>query len=340
MNYNHKIQGMLRVVGVHDSITQVVTSELEQIVQIFDRQLASDSEGVNQLCCHIKRYRGKMLRPTLLVLCGLAAAPHQLNNGTLNGRHRKMGAVVEMIHMATLVHDDILDSGEVRRGNHTVNYLQGNEMALMLGDYLIASAFRLCNSLGDPDITETVCASTNAVFEGELIQLQNRGRVKLPKNAYCEIIGRKTAALMGLCCRLGGRLSGADETVVQAMGQFGENLGMAFQIQDDILDFIGISEILGKSLGRDLAEGKMTLPIILHFAHSSPGEGDRLLKAIKECDSPSVLKCLQDSGAFDSARAQAEAYVARARFEISALPESIARDALVKIAGGMVNREC
>ncbi|MFM2164816.1 MAG: Octaprenyl-diphosphate synthase, partial [Planctomycetota bacterium] len=240
-----------------------IAAGLARVETLFESQLSSQFPAVNDLCRHVERYRGKMLRPTLVLVSGLAFTR---DGGALRQEHDIIAATVEMIHMATLVHDDVLDDAEIRRRGQTVNFLRGNEMAVMLGDYLISNAFHLCSRAGDPALNLRLGEVTNTLCEGELVQLSRRHDLGLDANTYFEIVRRKTAVLVGASCELGTRLAGGSEPEVAAMRAFGEHLGVAFQIQDDLLDLMGDEATVGKSVGRDLEKGKLTLPMILHIA--------------------------------------------------------------------------
>ena len=207
---------MLNLDAVHQPIAALLAEQLDQVTLIFERQLASDMSAVNNLCMHVENYRGKMLRPMLVLLSGLAAGSETAEeNGTalLTERHRIVAAVTEMIHMATLVHDDVLDEARIRRRGSTVNHLWGNETAVILGDYLISNAFHLCSTVGDPAINLALGQVTNTLCEGELVQLHHRNDYSIDEATYLEIIRRKTASLIGECCRLGAQLSDADERI-------------------------------------------------------------------------------------------------------------------------------
>ena len=202
----------------------------------FRAELLSDLSCVNELAGHVERYRGKMLRPTL-VLASAASADPSLRDS--NEALIVVATVTEMVHMATLVHDDILDEAELRRRGATLNHLHGNEAAVMLGDYLISHAYHLCSSLEDPSVSRDIASTTNTVCEGELLQLANRNNWSLNERTYFEILHRKTASLCAACCRLGAKLAGADEVSVAALEAYGRKLGVAFQIVDDLLDLTG-----------------------------------------------------------------------------------------------------
>ncbi|MCA9286582.1 MAG: polyprenyl synthetase family protein [Phycisphaerales bacterium] len=328
------MSGLLEFSISDDPIAQQLRAELAAVEAIFDRQLASDMPAVNGLCRHVERYRGKMLRPTLVLLCGLASGRRRIDQG-----HRVVAAVAEMIHMATLVHDDVLDDAQVRRRGATVNQLRGNEVAVMLGDYLISNAFHLCSTIGDPSINLALGEITNTLCEGELVQLHHRDNLSLDEATYFEIIRRKTASLVGGCCRLGARLSGADEAVSSALGAFGLSLGVAFQIQDDLLDLEGKPEVVGKSLGRDLDKGKLTLPIIVHLAEAGPDARLEALELIERRESEGLLQRLVDSGAIDAARSRAVSLVNDAKMQLAVLVDGPARDLLQAMAEAVVDRD-
>ncbi len=305
---------------------------LAEVGKAFERQLASDLPPVNTLCRHVERYRGKMLRPTMVFLCGQAFGP-------VGERHVIVAATCEMIHMATLVHDDVLDEAEVRRKGHTVNHLRGNEVAVMLGDYLISNAFHLCSRAGDPALNLRLGEVTNTLCEGELVQLSHREDLSLDERTYFEIVRRKTAVLIGACCELGAQLSGAPADAVAALRRFGEGIGVAFQIQDDLLDLEGRQDVVGKSLGRDLEKGKLTLPVIIHLAQASGEVRERTIEAIRARDGAALLAELTSSGSLAAARSRAVELVAAARTELRHVPAGVSRDALDAAAMAIVHRD-
>ena len=305
---------------------------LAEVGKAFERQLASDLPPVNTLCRHVERYRGKMLRPTMVFLCGQAFGP-------VGERHVIVAATCEMIHMATLVHDDVLDEAEVRRKGHTVNHLRGNEVAVMLGDYLISNAFHLCSRAGDPALNLRLGEVTNTLCEGELVQLSHREDLSLDERTYFEIVRRKTAVLIGACCELGAQLSGAPADAVAALRRFGEGIGVAFQIQDDLLDLEGRQDVVGKSLGRDLEKGKLTLPVIIHLAQASGEVRERTIEAIRARDGAALLAELTASGSLAAARSRAVELVASARTELRHVPAGLSRDALDAAAMAIVHRD-
>ena len=330
---------MLQTEPRHLGLAKVLHKEIAKVEQIFTRQLASDLTVVNDLCTHVERYRGKMLRPSLLLLTGLAVKGEPCDASMITTRHRTVATVLEMIHMATLIHDDVLDEADIRRRGVTLNSLRGNEMAVMLGDYLISNAFHLCSSEGDSAISELIGGVTNTICEGELLQLAHRDNMGLDEKTYLEILRRKTAVLVGACCRLGASISGAKDALVDSMERFGRALGVAFQIQDDLLDLAGDVESVGKSIGRDLATGKLTLPVILHLADEAPSDREETIRIIESRDAVALKARLTEHGAVERARAQAVSLVADAKRELVHLPQSTARELLGTLADAVVNRD-
>lgn len=328
------------VTTAHHRVASRLSEELEQVERIFDEQLVSDLPEVNELCRHVERYRGKMLRPSLVLLSGMSVRGEAIDDAVTE-RHRMVAAVVEMIHMATLVHDDVLDEAEIRRQGRTVNSLRGNETAVILGDYLISNAFHLCSRAGEPWINLELGKITNTLCEGELVQLAHRDDLTLDEGRYFDIVRRKTASLVAACCRIGTRLSGANEALSQSMGEFGQDVGVAFQIQDDLLDLEGRQDVVGKSLGRDLEKGKLTLPVILHLGSASadPRRRDAALTLVKGRDVAGLLGAMRSGGALERARERAMDLVARARARLSLLPPGPAREFLADAAASVVRRD-
>jgi octaprenyl-diphosphate synthase len=320
-------------------LAPMLAVRLESVGRIFETALVSDVPVVNALCRHVERYRGKMLRPTLVIVSGLAARG---TGGSVAEppmeRHDTLAAVVEMIHMATLVHDDVLDEADLRRGGATINSLRGNETAVMLGDYLISSAFRLCSTLGDSSLNLALGETTNALCAGEILQLSHRGDMALGESTYFDIVRGKTAVLVGSSCRLGAVLSGAPERVCASLGAFGEELGIAFQIQDDVLDLVGDQQVVGKTLGIDLRKGKLTLPMVMHLAGCDAVTRTRTLELIRHVDAIAVRDLMERSGAIERARQRAMQMVASAKDRLAALPDSAARDLLQLMADAVVDR--
>ena len=348
---------MLNLDAVHQPLAALIAEQLDQVMVIFERQLASDMSAVNALCMHVEQYRGKMLRPTLVMLAGLAVADetskHQNAERSKHGsdlnvtfqrfdvlteKHRIVAAVTEMIHMATLVHDDVLDEADVRRRGATVNHLWGNETAVILGDYLISNAFHLCSTVGDPAINLALGNVTNTLCEGELVQLHHRDDYSIDERLYLEIVERKTASLIGECCRLGAMLSGGDERTCKALQNFGRLLGVAFQIQDDLLDLIGDQALVGKSLGKDLDKGKLTLPLIYYIDSVAAEQRGETLRMIMQRDGAALRLRLIESGAVRRTTEKARELVEHAKGELHLLPDTPARQLLSAMAETVITR--
>jgi octaprenyl-diphosphate synthase len=332
---------MLNLDAPKAQLAQPLAELLDEVALIFERQLASELSAVNALCTHVERYRGKMLRPTLVLVAGMASAKDAQtpDEPAVSRKHLVLAAVVEMIHMATLVHDDVLDEARVRRNAATLNHLRGNEAAVMLGDFLISNAFHLCSTLGDPSINLALGAVTNTVCTGELVQLHNRNNFDIDEATYFDIIRRKTASLIGACCEMGAALSEAPASTLAAMRRFGEGLGVAFQIQDDLLDLTGEESTVGKSLGKDLDKGKLTLPMIRHLAAVDAHKRARALETVQAGDVNALRLQLRESGAVESSRATAAALVANAKNELSAMTLSPAGALLEALADAVINRK-
>lgn len=315
-----------------------LAQRLARVSTVFEGQLRSDVAAVDSLTRHVERYRGKMLRPILVVIAGWTVRPPSDDAGEIERQLDTVAAVAEMIHMATLVHDDVLDEAELRRGGVTVNSLRGNETAVMLGDYLIASAFHLCSSLALPWLNSALGVTTTQLCSGEILQLTHRGNMSLDEATYFEIIRLKTAVLSGACCSLAGRIVGANAAQIAALHRYGEELGMAFQIQDDLLDLVGDEETVGKTLGIDLQKGKLTLPIVMHLARVDEVARAQTLQAIQGCDRRALRVLVTESGALQAAREKALGRVVAAKRQLAQLPSGAATELLARIADATVER--
>lgn len=337
-------------------VAEFLTAALERVTRRFDEQLASDLPPVNQLCSHVERYRGKMLRPTLVLLCGLAArhVPEQANSSQLDlairEDHILAAAVCEMVHMATLVHDDVLDDADVRRRGETVNRLRGNETAVILGDYLIASAFHLCSKIehGGNRSALAVGRASMVLCAGELLQLHHRDNYSLDEETYFEIVDRKTAELIATACDLGAFHAGADELACGCLREFGRKLGIAFQIQDDLLDLMGTQEVVGKSVGKDIEKGKLTLPLVHHLAHADAMVRGRTLSHVQLAGNGGpgqsvgsrieLRAALEHTGSIRHAHQTAQRLVQEAKLLLGNLPVTPAREVLHLMADAVVER--
>jgi octaprenyl-diphosphate synthase len=311
-----------------------IATDLEEVERILSRSLRNRHARVAQVVDHVRHYRGKRLRPVLLLLaaraCGRVSAPHFI-----------LGAVVEMIHTATLVHDDVLDGARVRRRVPTVNSLWGVHTSVLLGDYLFTHAFHLASTV-DATACRLIGEATDRVCEGELCQVLHQGNLDLTEAEYFDVIDGKTAALTACCCRLGALYAGAGEEVVEALARFGRCVGQAFQIADDLLDLVGDEKATGKSLGTDVEQGKLTLPLI-HLLQSAPAPlSSRAQEILRGPDHPRrelLRPCLLEAGSLEYARQRAVDLAEQARGELACLPASPSRSILEAMTDRVVNRE-
>jgi octaprenyl-diphosphate synthase len=305
---------------------RIVADDLAGVRKIIDAELRSERSEMSELVEQVARFRGKMLRPALLLMTARAT-------GGVEPIHRGLAAVVELFHLATLVHDDVLDEADTRRGAATINQRWNNESAVMLGDWLISHAYHLATEQGSRWASLAVSATSHRVCEGELMQLRRRGDLDLSIEDYLTIIELKTAALTGLSARLGAHFNNADETVEQACLDYGVALGVAFQITDDILDLLGDERQVGKTLGSDLAKGKMTLPLIHCLGNGADASNQlRKLLSADQPDTGAITALLNEQGCIASAEAVAREYVEQARSALAALEEGPARTALSHVA--------
>lgn len=322
------------VVHGRPPLFELIAAELAETEQIFAHELGSRYAFVNSLVEHVAGYRGKRLRPALLLLTAKAV-------GGVRHEHLVLAAVVEMIHTATLVHDDVLDEALVRRHKATVNAEWGNETSVLLGDYLFTHAFHLASSLDSTLACRLIGRATNIVCEGELHQIHHRGNLELTEQEYLDIIDGKTAELCAVSCQLGAHFAGATPTVEEALVRYGRHLGLAFQIADDLLDLLGEERDTGKTLGSDVEHQKPTLPIIWVLEHGPPA----IARAVRQilCDADGhkrerLRPMLDESDAFDYARSQAQRFAAVARAELDALAQSPAKDVLATLPLFVVER--
>ncbi|MDD4891172.1 MAG: polyprenyl synthetase family protein [Phycisphaerae bacterium] len=328
-----------------------IQPDLKQVSAILDAELQSDQPELTELLEHLSRFRGKMLRPAILLLTARAT-------GQVHTTHLGLAAVVEMFHLATLVHDDILDEARMRRGAQTINQGWGNEAAIMLGDWLISHAYHLCSRYGSQWASLEISSVAHRVCQGELMQLTRRGELAIGPDDYFEIITAKTAALIGLAARLGAHFNEACAEMEQACWDYGIDMGIAFQIADDVLDLVGDEQEAGKTLRSDLAEGKATLPLIHYLRSADPAHAERIRTLLdghpltdrggRQVRLPQPIapdrltearRLLLDSGCIESARAAARTYVESAKARLACLPETEAKADLRALADYVLVRD-
>ena len=305
-----------------------IAADLARSEQLFRDELVSDQDFINELYTYVELFHGKRVRPALLLLAAKAC-------GEIRPVHDVLAAVVEMVHMATLVHDDVLDDGELRRRTATVNRRWGNERAVLLGDILFSHAYRLCSQRCSQEAAGLIARTGIRMCEGEMLQIANRDNHELTEQQYLECITAKTAALIGTCTLLGARHAGADERTCERMQQFGLSLGIAFQVTDDLLDLIGDETVAGKSLGRDAQHGELTLPLI-HFLRENPPDRCSELRAALTSNGPDgarrIARLLEQSDSIAHAQQFAHAHVHEALAILAGLGPSDARNSLGAVA--------
>jgi octaprenyl-diphosphate synthase len=311
-----------------------IARDLEEMERLFGKTLQGPRPGVERLIEHLRHYRGKRLRPALLLLTAQAC-------GGVTPAHQTLAAVVEMIHAATLVHDDVLDCAAIRRHVPTINALWSNQTSILLGDFLFTHAFHLTSTLGDASACRLIGEATNRVCEGELHQVCQRGNLELTEQEYFDIVDGKTAALTACCCQLGAIFSGKPADISGRLTAYGRGLGIAFQIADDLLDLVGDERTTGKSLGTDVDQQKLTLPLVHLLETATPELATKVRQILGSPHNhkrDALRPLLSETGALDYAQRRAEEFAAKARTELDCLPPSQARSVLEMLTERVVHR--
>ncbi|MBN1126304.1 MAG: polyprenyl synthetase family protein [Sedimentisphaerales bacterium] len=309
-----------------------LSSDLDKVCACIAVQLDTPYEEINHLLVHLLQGRGKMLRPALLLLSGQAM-------GTLTADHIELAAMIEMIHIASLLHDDVIDEADTRRGAPTANVLHGNEAAVLMGDFLLSRVFEVGVRCKDFEVLDILSRAALCLCQGELLQNIHRNSSCVSEEIYFQIIRGKTAALFSAACRIGSVAAGGDNDTVQALADYGLNLGIAFQITDDLLDLVGSENKTGKTLGTDLVQHKLTLPVIHLLNQLSSDQQDPVRSELSD---PSrhkkLLVRLHQSGSIAYAYEQAKKYGALASNALQSIPHGYACEQLHKIASTVLIR--
>ncbi|MEF3080817.1 polyprenyl synthetase family protein [Luteimonas sp. SMYT11W] len=316
------------------AIQALAAGDMAAIDALIRDRLASDVVLINQVAEHIVSAGGKRLRPMLVMLAGRAT-------GTVGAEHHQLAAIVEFIHTSTLLHDDVVDESDLRRGRSTANAIWGNAASVLVGDFLYSRSFQLMVELDRMPVMRILADTTNRIAEGEVLQLLHVRNPDTDEAAYLNVIERKTAVLFAAGTQLGALASGADEATQQALYDYGMQLGYAFQIADDVLDYSGDADALGKNLGDDLAEGKATLPLIHAMAQAAPDVRARLRTIVETGDTdalPEVLAAIEAAGSLDYSRARALEYAEAAERALAGLGDNDAVAALRGLARYAVER--
>ena len=308
---------------------------MEAVNAVIRQRLHSEVTLVNQIAEYIIGAGGKRIRPTLVLLIAKAYAYQ-------GSAHHELAAVVEFIHTATLLHDDVVDESSMRRGRQTANALFGNAASVLVGDFLYSRSFQMMVGLNNMRVMQILSDATNVIAEGEVLQLLNMHDPDVSQDAYLNVIRSKTAKLFEAAAQLGALIAGASDAEVEAAGDYGASLGTAFQLIDDVLDYAGDAETIGKNLGDDLREGKPTLPLIWLMENGTPEQRQLVRDCIEQGDEQhfeAILTAVTTSGALDYTRNAAHVAADRASAAIAAMPDSIFKQSLLQLCVFAVDRD-
>jgi octaprenyl-diphosphate synthase len=318
-------------------ILELVQSDLEKVEREISLESVASVDAVTTISRYLQAGGGKRLRPILVLLAS------KLVGGVTEGSIR-MAAVVEMIHTATLVHDDVIDIAETRRGRPSSNTIWGNHTCVLAGDWLYMQAFQMALRERNFHVLDLLIALTQMMVEGELLQLDRIGKIGISEADYMELVDRKTASLFSACAQLGAITGGADEAVESRLGEFAWNLGIAFQLVDDVLDFTAHEKVLGKPVGSDLREGKVTLPLVYALERATPEELQLVADVLADGSYERVpfdkIRCLiERHQGFERARERAQSFTDKARAIIHEFPESPYQRALAAVTDLVTDRD-
>lgn len=326
---------MLTTTTSLDDIRAPVLSDLNAIDQLIHAELNSTVPLINEVIHHILRSGGKRLRPLVLILCARALGYER------DTEHQEVATVLEFMHTATLLHDDVVDESKLRRGEGTANALWGNQASILVGDFLYSRAFLILARRSNIPVMTIFAKTTNIIAEGEILQLMNRHQVDIEEATYFSVIQAKTAELFGAASEIGALLSPKAETFRMPMREYGIHLGLGFQIIDDVLDYIADPEVLGKNLGDDLAEGKITLPLIYARKHGNSLQKKLISEAIETGGLErfdDIIKAIEETQALDYCLNIARTHIQSAGLILDALPQSIYKEALENLLQFVLQR--
>ncbi|KIF81902.1 octaprenyl diphosphate synthase [Noviherbaspirillum autotrophicum] len=319
---------------VQNNITQSISADMDAVNAVIRRQLYSDVPLVNQIAEYIISAGGKRIRPVLVLLLANAYGYH-------GKHHHELAAVIEFIHTATLLHDDVVDESSLRRGRQTANALFGNAASVLVGDFVYSRAFQMMVSVENMRVMQILADATNVIAEGEVLQLLNMHDPDVTEERYLQVIRSKTAKLFEAAAQIGALIAGASDDEIEAAAEYGRSLGTAFQLIDDVLDYSGNATDIGKNVGDDLREGKPTLPLIYLMQHGTAEQRQLVRSCIETGDEQhfdEILRAITSSGALAYTKGEAEKAVRRATNSISSLPDSQFKDSLVQLCAFAVER--
>ena len=310
---------------------------MRAIEEAIAAEIASPVHLIHEMGEFIAGAGGKRLRPILLLMAARMA-------GYNGPRAVRMGCVVELLHTATLIHDDVVDQAPLRRGRPSANARWGDDASILVGDHLYSKSFALMVADGDPDVLETLARATVSMTEAEVLQLECKREGAASEADYLRIITQKTASFISACCRIGGLLAKAPDPQVEALTRYGVRIGIAFQMSDDSLDFVADQGRLGKAVGADLKEGKRTLPLIAALDRATPAERDRVQSVLKRHaaepgEIEEIRRLVERYGGVEYALGQAQEYARSAKQALTAFPDSPDKDTLLLVADYVVERD-
>lgn len=316
-------------------ISQIINVELEQFNSQFKKSIWSDTKIVNFIIRYLLKQKGKKIRPLLVIFSSKIC-------GNVSDRTYRGATLVELLHTATLVHDDVVDEAETRRGFPSINAVWKNKAAVLIGDYLLAKGLMTAVDGNDFDFLRVITNTVKRMSEGELLQSSKTRKLNNDEETYYRIISDKTASLLSTCCEVGARAVTDDDIKITAMRNFGENLGIAFQIRDDILDYIGKKSIIGKPLGGDIREKKLTLPLIYALKNSSKEKSNEVMKILKmkerKMDVDKVIDFVIQNGGIEYSENAAKEYGEKAKKELSIFPDSEIKSSLLELVDFIIER--
>ncbi|HYC43046.1 MAG TPA: octaprenyl diphosphate synthase [Noviherbaspirillum sp.] len=316
------------------TIIQPISADMEAVNAVIRRQLYSEVPLVNQIAEYIISAGGKRIRPVLVLLVANAY-------GYKGTHHHDLAAVVEFIHTATLLHDDVVDESSLRRGRKTANALFGNAASVLVGDFVYSRAFQMMVGVRNMRVMQILADATNVIAEGEVLQLLNMHDPDVTEERYLQVIRSKTAKLFEAAAQLGALIAGASDDAIEAAAEYGRSIGTAFQLVDDVLDYSGNAADIGKNVGDDLREGKPTLPLIYLMQNGTPTQRDLVRACIENGDEQhfdEILSAITGSGALEYTMQAAEKASERAANAISSMPNSLFKDSLLQLCAFAVHR--
>ena len=317
-------------------IQKPIEKELDEFDDVFKKTLKSKVALVDLVAKYILKQKGKKIRPLLVFHSARCC-------GTINGRSYRGATLVELLHTATLVHDDVVDNAEKRRGLPSINAIWKNKVAVLMGDYLLSRGLMTAVENEDYDFLKIITDTVKIMSEGELLQISKTKKLDIDEETYFKIISYKTASLLATCCEIGATSATNDASVIKAMRSFGENLGMAFQIRDDILDYIGSSKIIGKSIGRDIKDKKMTLPLIYALKNADGKQASKILKFIrsgeKNTNVQEVINFVLEKGGIEYAEKVSLEFTEKAKEEMKKVNNTEVSEPLLSLLDYIVTRK-